>query len=41
MTLAFNFPDLSIAPNATATILTHANYSSELMPTAAGFILTE
>ncbi|KAG8705329.1 hypothetical protein FRC09_003029 [Ceratobasidium sp. 395] len=27
-TLRFDFPDLSIAPNATATVLTHPNYSS-------------
>ncbi|KAG9112639.1 hypothetical protein FRC07_007881 [Ceratobasidium sp. 392] len=27
-TLAFNFPDLNVASNATATVLTHPNYSS-------------
>ncbi|KAF8600840.1 glycoside hydrolase [Ceratobasidium sp. AG-I] len=37
-TLAFNFPDLSIAPNATATILAHADYSIMNTPLAPNAI---
>ncbi|KAG8729735.1 hypothetical protein FRC12_020761, partial [Ceratobasidium sp. 428] len=40
-TLRFDFPDLSIAPNATATVLTHPNYSIMNTPSAPNALVPQ